>query len=35
LSGLLTAVRRKIDVLNSIAYDAAGNRLFVTGEYWR
>jgi glutaminyl-peptide cyclotransferase len=22
------------DVLNGIAYDAAGNRLFVTGKYW-
>lgn len=25
---------RKIDVLNGIAYDAKGNRLFVTGKYW-
>jgi glutaminyl-peptide cyclotransferase len=35
LSGLLTpAERRSTDVLNGIAYDAAGNRLFVTGKYW-
>jgi glutaminyl-peptide cyclotransferase len=25
---------RPIDVLNGIAYDAAGDRLFVTGKYW-
>lgn len=25
---------RKIDVLNGIAYDAKGDRLFVTGKYW-
>ena len=25
---------REIDVLNGIAYDAAGDRLFVTGKYW-
>ena len=25
---------RKIDVLNGIAYDAQGDRLFVTGKYW-
>jgi glutaminyl-peptide cyclotransferase len=25
---------RKIDVLKSIAYDAKGDRLFVTGKYW-
>jgi glutamine cyclotransferase len=24
----------KIDVLNGIAYDAKGDRLFVTGKYW-
>jgi glutamine cyclotransferase len=23
-----------VDVLNGIAYDAAGDRLFVTGKYW-
>jgi glutaminyl-peptide cyclotransferase len=35
LSGLLTpAERRGVDVLNGIAHDAAGNRLFVTGKYW-
>ena len=22
------------DVLNGIAYDAAGNRIFITGKYW-
>lgn len=27
-------VGRNIDVLNGIAYDAKGNRLFVTGKYW-
>jgi glutaminyl-peptide cyclotransferase len=26
---------RNIDVLNGIAYDAKGDRLFVTGKYWR
>jgi glutamine cyclotransferase len=25
---------QKIDVLNGIAYDAAGDRLFVTGKLW-
>ena len=25
---------KKIDVLNGIAYDAQGDRLFVTGKYW-
>ncbi len=25
---------RRIDVLNGIAYDAAGDRLFVTGKWW-
>jgi glutaminyl-peptide cyclotransferase len=35
LSGLLTpAERRDTDVLNGIAYDAAGDRLFVTGKLW-
>lgn len=26
--------RRGVDVLNGIAYDAAGDRIFVTGKYW-
>jgi glutamine cyclotransferase len=35
LSGLLSAVeRRDTDVLNGIAYDPAGDRLFVTGKLW-
>lgn len=36
LSGLLGGDdrRRYVDVLNGIAYDAAGNRLFVTGKLW-
>jgi glutamine cyclotransferase len=35
LTGLLsTAERRSADVLNGIAYDAAGDRLFVTGKWW-
>jgi glutamine cyclotransferase len=35
LSGLLTASERAgTDVLNGIAYDAAGDRLFVTGKLW-
>ena len=35
LSGLLTpAERAGTDVLNGIAYDAAGDRLFVTGKLW-
>jgi glutamine cyclotransferase len=36
LSGLLTAADRQeqVDVLNGIAYDALGNRLFVTGKLW-
>lgn len=25
---------RPVDVLNGIAYDAAGDRIFVTGKYW-
>ena len=34
-SGLLSATeRRDADVLNGIAYDAAGDRLFVTGKLW-
>jgi glutamine cyclotransferase len=36
LSGLLTAEDRSqtVDVLNGIAYDAEGDRLFVTGKFW-
>jgi glutamine cyclotransferase len=36
LSGLLTDEERRsrVDVLNGIAYDAAGKRLFVTGKWW-
>jgi glutaminyl-peptide cyclotransferase len=36
LAGLLTAADRqaRVDVLNGIAYDAAGKRLFVTGKWW-
>lgn len=36
LSGLLKPEDRtsKVDVLNGIAYDAQGDRLFVTGKYW-
>jgi glutaminyl-peptide cyclotransferase len=35
LSGLLSASERSTtDVLNGIAYDAAGDRLFVTGKLW-
>jgi glutamine cyclotransferase len=35
LRGLLSAREREAtDVLNGIAYDAAGNRLFVTGKLW-
>ncbi len=36
-SGLLTPDdyrRSGIDVLNGLAYDAVGDRLFVTGKYW-
>jgi glutamine cyclotransferase len=35
-SGLLTPAERTgdVDVLNGIAYDAAGDRLFVTGKNW-
>jgi glutamine cyclotransferase len=25
---------RGVDVLNGIAYDAEGDRLFVTGKFW-
>jgi len=36
LAGLLPPALRngKEDVLNGIAYDAAGDRIFVTGKYW-
>jgi glutamine cyclotransferase len=35
LRGLLTPQEaRGVDVLNGIAYDAAGDRLFVTGKLW-
>jgi glutamine cyclotransferase len=36
LTGLLSAEYRlqPVDVLNGIAYDAAQDRLFVTGKYW-
>lgn len=36
LEGLLTEGDRSqpVDVLNGIAYDAAGDRLFVTGKLW-
>ena len=35
LSGLLNAREMQtVDVLNGIAYDAAGDRLFVTGKLW-
>jgi glutamine cyclotransferase len=36
LSGLLAPEDRhaRVDVLNGIAYDAEGDRLFVTGKYW-
>jgi glutaminyl-peptide cyclotransferase len=35
LTGLLPARQQAgADVLNGIAYDAAGDRLFVTGKLW-
>jgi glutaminyl-peptide cyclotransferase len=36
MSGLLNAADRaqKVDVLNGIAYDVLGDRLFVTGKLW-
>jgi glutaminyl-peptide cyclotransferase len=36
LTGLLAPEDRQtpVDVLNGIAYDAAGDRLFVTGKWW-
>ena len=36
LTGLLTAaeIAEGADVLNGIAYDSLGDRLFVTGKLW-
>ena len=36
LQGLLSpaAAKTKVDVLNGIAYDAAKDRIFVTGKLW-
>jgi glutaminyl-peptide cyclotransferase len=36
LAGILSAADRtgQVDVMNGIAYDALGNRLFVTGKLW-
>jgi glutamine cyclotransferase len=34
LRGLMPANDPSRDVLNGIAYDAAGDRLFVTGKLW-
>jgi len=36
MQGLLSRqeVNKPVDVLNGIAYDAAGDRLFVTGKFW-
>jgi glutamine cyclotransferase len=35
LTGILSpADQQGADVLNGIAYDAQGDRLFVTGKYW-
>jgi len=35
LRGLLTSAERaRTDVLNGVAYDAKGDRLFVTGKWW-
>jgi glutamine cyclotransferase len=37
LAGLLKPEDRggkPVDVLNGIAYDSAGDRIFVTGKYW-
>ena len=30
----VTPTRDTIDVANGIAYDSAGDRIFVTGKYW-
>ena len=35
MTGLLSpAERAGVDVLNGIAYDAATDRIFVTGKWW-
>jgi glutamine cyclotransferase len=35
LRGLLTSSERaRTDVLNGVAYDHKGDRLFVTGKWW-
>ena len=35
MGGLLPAAERaRVDVLNGIAYDEQGDRLFVTGKWW-
>ena len=35
LAGILPpAERQRTDVLNGIAYDETGDRLFVTGKWW-
>jgi len=34
LSGCCRRRRAGVDGLNGIAYDAAGDRLFVTGKLW-
>jgi glutamine cyclotransferase len=36
LSGILSSIDRtgKEDVLNGIAYDAARDKIYVTGKYW-
>ncbi len=36
LAGILSPAERteQVDVLNGIAYDVLGNRLFVTGKLW-
>lgn len=34
LTGIINEINTQDDVLNGIAYDAKGNRLFVTGKNW-
>ncbi|MCW4054030.1 MAG: glutaminyl-peptide cyclotransferase [Candidatus Bathyarchaeota archaeon] len=34
LTGIYTLEKSEVDVLNGIAYDAEGDRLFVTGKRW-
>ena len=34
LTGIISEINTQEDVLNGIAYDAKGNRLFVTGKNW-